>query len=69
MLYKLRTVLIICAVILAAAIGVVCALVVGFKPTETNAYQPGESSGSSSVSSEIVSSEASSAAESSSSTE
>jgi len=56
-------------VVLVAAIGIVCALVLGFKPTETNAYKPGETSGSSSVSSEIVSSEVSSVTESSSSTE
>ncbi len=48
MLYKIRTVLIICAVVLAVAIGVICALMFSFKPTETNAYGLGGSSVSSS---------------------
>ncbi len=68
MLYKLRTVLIICAVILAAVIGIICALVLGFKPTETHAYGRSEILGISSASSENVSSEASSVTEPSSST-
>ncbi len=69
MLYKLRTALIVCAVILVVAIGIICAMILGFKPTETHAYGRSEIlSGSSSVFSENVSSEASSVTESPSST-
>ncbi|MGN0679794.1 MAG: SGNH/GDSL hydrolase family protein [Oscillospiraceae bacterium] len=44
MLYKLRGVLIVCAIFLIVAIGIILALVIGFKPTETHAFGNGESS-------------------------
>ncbi len=46
MLYKLRAVLIVCAVILIIAIGVICALIISFNPTETNAYGLGNKNSS-----------------------
>lgn len=65
MLYKLRTVLIVCAILLIIAIGIVFALVIGFKPTETHAYSNGGSN-SSLEDSEPLSEEPSTAEESSS---
>ncbi len=68
MLYKLRAVLIVCAVILIIAIGVITALIIGFDPTETNAYGWGKSSTSSSESSSSANSEEFSSSTSSSET-
>lgn len=57
MLYKLRAVLIVCAVIIIIAIAVVSALIIGFDPTEANAYGWGKSSTSPSESSSSTTSE------------
>ncbi len=70
MLYKLRAVLIVCAVIIIIAIAVVSALIIGFNPTEANVYGRGNSStSSSSAVSEGSSSSTSSSETSSSSSE